>query len=398
MNSATKCKGCGKLVQSDAKFCPECGYSLGVLEDRYVFKTMNEYASVSEENLRHFLEVLENPEKLEERFTEEKPQIFEKQREITQKILDRFPDIRRYVIEEQEVEFNVFMISMPYHKESEVLQHDCLLRQLAIHQNGLVNFSLGSAQLATDFYAFDVPIWAPKKIGHELLSDQQQQVRSLMPSAQRKFLSSAEPWWVCSKVFDLDGRWINWRLLFRTEGFEDYAEENEEVPLNFHLFSNMKYSDLFSIAGTHGDGEVLVGLYEVEENEIFKKQLSQLQHLYEFGKEPEVKTIRISWQTLEHLGLIGYSAQQLLRMERSHFFQRTLEGKIVESVRNKTAQDTKGAMTSERIPSADEFVGRQAKRFLWLGSEGCQGGSVRITHGIPRELRKEYRVLGGDEV
>jgi hypothetical protein len=398
MNSIVKCKGCGRLIHGNMKFCPECGCSLGQLEQRYTFNTMNEYVSVSEENLHRFLDIIENPEKLEEKFIEEKPQIFENQREITQKILDRFPDIRRYVIEEQEVEFNVFMISMPYYTESEILQHDCLLRQLAVHQNGLVNFSLGSAQLATDLYAFDVPIWALKKIGHELLSDQQQQIRSLMPSSQKKFLSSAEPWWVCSKVFDLDGRWINWRLIFNTEGFEDYAKESEEVPLNFHLFSNMKYSDLFSIAGTHGDGEVLVGLYEIEERKIFKQQLSQLEHLYEFGKPPEVKTIRISWQTLEHLGLIGYSAQQLLRMERSHFFQKTLEGKIVESVRNKTAQDTKGAMTSERISSADEFVGRQAKRFLWFGSEGYQGGSVRITHGVPRELRKEYRVLGGGEI
>lgn len=394
MTSQVKCKGCGKLVQEDLNFCPYCGTTLGKLEDEYIFETMEDYTSMSKENLDRFLKFMKKPDELKEIIQEKKPQIFEEQKEITQKILDRFPEIKRYILEDQKVEFKAFIISMPYEKEPNVLQHDCLLRRLSMDQNGLVNFSLGSIQLATGLYAFDVPVWAPKKIGHELLFDQKKQIEKCMPTSQQKFLYSAEPWWVCSKVFDLDGRWVNWRLLFKTEGFMDYLQEQEEIPLNFHLFSNMEYSDLFSIAGTSGDGEVLIGVHRIEEDSVFKNQLHELEELYRFGKTPEVEIIEVSWDTLESLGLIGVSAQQLLKSERGHFFRKTLSERVIESVEQKTVLDAKGIMTGGKDSSPDEFVDRISRKILWLETQGQQKGVVRITQGISRELRKDYRILG----
>jgi len=393
MTSEIKCKGCGEPIQENVEFCPHCGMSLGKLENRYIFETMKDYASMTKENLERFLNLMKNPEELEERIQEEKPQIFEKQREITQKILNRFPEIRRHAIENPEVEFKAFIISTPYETDKGILQHDCLLRQLAMKQNGLVNFSLGSAQLATDLYAFDVPVWAPKKIGHELLYDQQLQIKECMPESQEEFLYCAEPWWVCSKVFDLDGRWVNWRLLFKTEGFEDYLEKKEEVPLNFHIFSNMKYSHLFSIAGTSGDGEVLLGVHKNEESKILKEHFRELGKMYEFGKQPEITTIKISWNTLESLGLIGISARKLLKSE-AHFFRKTFSERIIEDTEQKTVSDTRAVMTGDESASIDEFMAKLGKRFLWYEAKSYQEGVVKITHGIPREYRKEYRVLG----
>ena len=394
MASEITCTGCEKPIPKEADFCPHCGMSLGTLENKYVFETMSEYSSMTRENLERFLELMKNPEELVERIQEKEPQIFEKQKQITQKILDRFPEIKRHVIDNPNVEFNAFIISTPYITGRGILQHDCLLRQLAIKQNGLVNFSLGSAQLATDLYAFDVPVWAPKNVGHELLYNQQQQIIKCLPESQERFLYCAEPWWVCSKVFDLDGRWVNWRLLFKTEGFEDYLREKEEVPLNFHLFSNMKFAPLFSIAGTSGDGEVLLGIHKNEESSIFKEQLNELKKLYEFGDQPEIATIEISWDTLKSLGLIGSSANELLKSD-AHFFRKTFSEAIIENVERKTVSDTRVVMTGDRSPSIDKFTEKVGKMFLWHEAQIHQDGVVRITHGIPREYRKEYRVLGG---
>ncbi|KYK36020.1 MAG: hypothetical protein AYK19_09815 [Theionarchaea archaeon DG-70-1] len=391
------CKGCGKSIQEDVNFCPVCGTTLGKLEEKYIFETMNDYVSTSRGNLDQFLELMENPRELEEKIQERiqgrQPQVFERQREITKKILDRFPEIKRYVIDNPELEFKAFIISTPYEKSPDDFQHDCLLRHLAIEQNGLVNFSLGSTEIATNLYAFDVPIWAPKKVGHELLLDQKQQVERCLPLSQKKFLFSAEPWWVCSNVFDLDGRWVNWKLLFETEGLMDYIQEEGVVPLNFQIFSNMEYSDFFSIAGTRGDGEILVGVHTMEESDKFEEHLSELKDFYKLGREPEISIIRISWDTLEYLGLIGISAQQLLKSQRGHFFRKTISDSIIENVEQKTISDAKTVMAGRKSSSVDEFMERLAERFLWHEMQG-QEGIVKITHGIPRELKKEYRMLG----
>ena len=394
MTSKIECKGCGRFVNEGISFCPYCGTSLGKLEEEYIFETTDQYTSFSVENLDRFLKLMKNPEELEEKIQKERPQIFEKQKKVTERILERFPEVRRQVIEDQDLEFNAFFISIPYEKDNNVVQHDCLLRQLAMTQNGLVNFSLDSTELAADLYAFDVPIWAPRKVGHELLIEQQKQIKECMPLSQNEFLYCAEPWWVCSKVFDMDGRWVNWRLLFKTEGLSDYVQKEEEVPLNFHLFSNMEYSDIFSIAGTRGDGEVLVGVHKAEEKNTFKRQLCELRKMYEFGRKPEISTVRISWNTLKSLGLIGISAQQLLKSESGHFFRKTLSERIIGKVEEKAALETRGSMSVGRSSSELEFMDKVAERFLWYDTQGHQGGTVKITHGIPRELRKDYRVLG----
>jgi hypothetical protein len=393
MTSEVICKGCGKSIQKDIFFCPYCGTSLGRLEEEYIFTTMDDYSSVSTDNLKRFLGFMDNPEELEERIQKDEPDIFEKQRKVTEEILRRFPEVRRYVFENPELRFKAFIISTPYFRKGNILQHDCLLRRLAIRQNGLINFSLGSAQLATDLYAFDNPIWADKRVGHKLLFNQKQLIENCLPASQKEFLICAEPWWACSKVFDLDGRWVNWKLLFKTEKFSDYVQKEKEVPLNFHIFSSMEYSHLFSIAGTSGDGEVLVGIYNEEESEIFKNQVHELGKLYEFGKKPEIQTIRISWDTLESLGIIGISAIGLLQSQ-SHFFRKTMSERIIEGTKQKTALDTRGTMTGGKSTSIDKFLERLEKRFLLHEVSGQQEGVMKITHGIPRELRKKYRVLG----
>lgn len=394
MSSRIKCKGCGKQVYMGTNFCPYCGMSTSLLEEEYTFKNIHDLVAVSRKNLERYLEIMKNPEEIEERIHTDKPEIFEKQKTITRTILRRFPEIKTYSCENPEIEFKAFIISVPYEKSPNNLQHDCLLRRLAIEQQGLVNFSIGSAQVASGLYAFDVPVWAPKRFGHELLFNQKSQIEKCLPVSQKKFLYCAEPWWVSTRIFDLDGRWVNWRLFYETDGIESYAEEKEEVPLYFHLFSNLEYSDLFSTAGTSGDGEVLMGLYGVNESGEFSRELDRLGELYRFGKKPEIETVKISWNTLELLGLIGESAQHILKPEKAHFFRKTISQGIIEDVERKTALDTKKTMITGKSFSEDDFMAVLGQKFLWLADQSHQVSMMRISQGIPRELRKKYRIVG----
>ena len=387
------CFGCRKMFDDSFSFCPHCGRKKGApIEEMRLIDTEKITESV-QNNIKTYRKEMEDMSEILGIFKEKDRTTFEMQKRITEKILHRFPEIERIMKEDQHIEFQAFIINVPYTQNGDYLHH-CMLQELAKGNENIANFSLGVQELASDLFEVNIPIWINEPFEEETLKKQFEEFRKAIPWEQKKFIYAAEPWYFINRVHDFDGRWINWKVLFKiSEGeFKEFTEKYREIPLSIHMFSNLAHANHFSTVGTALDGESFLGIVEDKEIPEFTKIFQNLESLFPEDRKPTLEMIRINWDLLKDLGFLGFSLDRILSGE-FHIFSKNISQNLMEIARDEAAQFTQQEVLRQK-QGKDEILDALTDELINKASKKQKGVTSEIVRPISRELRNEYRITG----
>lgn len=390
----TTCYGCGRKFDESFSFCPNCGRKKGNLIEEMGFKSMKEVKEAIKSNIKTYKEKMKDTSEILELLEEKNRTAFEMQKRFTLKILRRFPEIGKIVKEDKNVEFQAFIINVPYMQEEDKYIHNCMLRGLARKNNNIANFSLGVEELASNLYEVNIPIWTDDPFGETALIQQFKDLEEVIPSGQKRFMYVAEPWYFLNRVHDFDGRWINWKVIFKIKPneFDEFTHKFHEVPLNIQKFCSLKYANHFSTAGTAFDGESFLGIIEEHEKSKFMDKFRSIESSYPKGYKPTLEMIQISWDLLKEFGFFYFSLKKILSSEPS-MFSKYIPQYIMETSKDELAIFTEQKILREK-QKKDEILDTITEGLITMASEGQKGSMSEIAKPIPREWRNEYRIFG----
>ncbi len=388
----TKCFWCLKEFDDSFSFCPCCGKEKGSIEGMN-FADTQEIEKIVKENVIKYRGKMQKHDKLLDLIEERNKDILERQKDVTDRFLNRFPQIRDKIEEKHEVKFYLFVVSVPYMGE-EKYQHECILQRLAQKHSGIVNLSLNMEEISSNLYSVEIPIWTD--VFSEIEIEKQYNIlRKEMPYGQNLFIHSIEPWYYLDRIYEFDGRWIDWKFVFeiQPEKLEKYVKENEEVPVNFQSFSSMRYSNILSTAGTATDGETLIGIIEEDEREVFHERYGQLEKLYSKGSPPGLEFIEISWDTLKELGFLYQSVDKIFR-SKTHIFSRSLGDLLInmseeEFVRLTNSVNFRKGLDDQKL--SEIIVDHMCDRIYKTYGDS----TIEVHEPIQRGVRHQYRISGG---
>jgi len=192
-DSITKCKNCGREVEPHYKYCPYCGLLVHV-PDRMKYDNSDTLKKRWDSNIDLFTGIMKSPSgvsKIMDTMEETEPEIVKRQREFIKMVLDRFPIVKERIKEDQNIIFHADLIDIPYLRNENDYQHECIQEKLSALQDGLVNIAVGSREISSYIYMTDLAIWATEEPGESLLSKQSEILKERIPDGQRKFLISA---------------------------------------------------------------------------------------------------------------------------------------------------------------------------------------------------------------
>ncbi|MBU7028544.1 MAG: hypothetical protein HXS48_16540 [Theionarchaea archaeon] len=388
----TKCKNCGREVEPHFEYCPYCGLLVHV-PDRMKYDNSDSLKKKWESNIDLFTSMMKGslgiPKILDE-MGEMEPEIVKKQREFTELILDRFPIIKERILDDQSLVFYADLIDIPYLRNEDEYQHDCIQEKLSAVQDGAVNIAVGSREVSSYIYRTDLAISATEEPGESLLSKQSRILYERIPDGQREFLISAEPWDICDRVYNYEGTWIIWKLLFKTHGLNEWVRRNKCAPINFQRLSNLKYANLFPIGGTRKGGEIILAIVEKSEKKAFNKAIRSMKNFDDFNLIIKRKEIEISWETLEELGIICQAAIKAYSGKSGHIFTKTMADLIFKTIASETGSYTEKANVSEF--EGDEFLKGMARTLISNYKMEWHEEVLHKVQPIPRELRKKYGI------
>lgn len=387
-----KCKNCGREVEPRYEYCPYCGL-LVHFPDKMKYSSSDILRKRWTGNIDLFKETIENPSevlKIVGRMEETESKIVKKQREFTDTILGRFPIIKERIKEDQSLTFYAGLIDIPYIRKGGDYQHDCIQEKISVMQDGLVNIAVGSQEISSYLYTTDLAIWAVEEHGESLLSKQSRMLLDNIPDGQRRFLISAEPWYICSRVYNYEGTWLIWKLLFKTHGLKEWVSKNKCTPINFQRLSGLEYSSLFPIGGTKGGGEIILTVVEKSEKEALDKALNSMVIFDKFELDIERKEIEISWETLQDLGIICQAAVKTYSGKSSHVFTKRMADNILQAATAETGGYAEKANVSEF--EEENFLTGMAQTLIKSFKMEWYDGVYDVIQVIPRDLRKKYRV------
>jgi hypothetical protein len=383
------CKGCRRLVMSTFEFCPYCGTSLGVIEKKMMFDTTRDLRKNLVQNANKYKREIKQFEEIRNIIDSKDPGIVDVHRQIANDLFGQFPQLKRVIEGNPEAVFKIFLIDIPYESRDGTKIHNCLLQKLS-QKNGFINLSCNFAEIAVDLYSLDIPMWAPIPVGDQLLHVQRNEIIDLLPEPQRKFMNSAEPWAICNQIYNIEGRWVVWRVVNHLEGLDEFIETTNTVPVNFHFFTGFKYSHLFPILSTPRNGELIVGILEENEEEEFLEKIQKLNSSYSLDSRIEPITICISKDFLENSGIITYSTNKFMQKQIGHLHTNTISAGILEEIHKELAKITKKNIVQTEKKS-DEFREQLAEEILEF-SKGGMTDIMRILRPLPRKIRLEYRI------
>lgn len=388
----TKCRNCDREVEQQYEYCPYCGL-LVHFPEKMKYESSDVLKRKWTGNIDLFTATMRNPSKTSEivgEMKEKEPEIVKRQREFTELILDKFPLIKERIQEDQDLVFHADLIDIPYLRNESEYQHDCIQEKLSGLQDGIVNIAVGGKEVSTFIYMTDLAIWATEELGESLLSKQSSILSENIPDGQRKFLISAEPWNICDRVYNYEGTWVMWKLLFETRGLNEWVRNNKCTPINFQKFSNLKYSNLFPIGGTKKGGEIILAIVEQSEKEALEKAIHSMKSFDEFNLRIRRKEIKISWETLLELGIICQAAIRAYSGKSGHVFSKKMADFILQNAISETDGYAEKANVSEF--EADEFLRGMANTLIRNYKMEWHEEVLHVTQPIPRELRKKYGI------
>lgn len=386
-----KCDWCGQEVDEDSTYCKFCGQLLRPLTE-YRYKDMYDLNDQWKSNIDLFQEVMNSDDDIKgikDVIGKKYPKLEERQKKLTQLALNNFPQIRDLVRREKTIVFQMRLVRIPYWREDGDFQHECIQQTIAQMQDGLINLAVGSQKISPEICMIDFPVWAPTGMGEALLSSQYELLEKSFPIGQRDSLVSATPIRVCSRVYGYEGRWISWRLIFRTNRIDKWSKEHRQVPLNFPFFTTLEFSRFFPIAGTRDKGEVMLAILLESEVDKFNSIIENLKDKYSFKCTPLEQKVEISWKTLVDLDLIGgYEGP-----EEKHMFQtRLMENVMVNSTRNlgSFAEDANVGPSSE---SKDRFILDAARSLVDEYVQPIWYEKIfSVIQPIPEPLQTKYEI------
>ena len=391
-NLITECKNCGREVQQHYEYCPYCGL-LVHFPDRIKYESSDVLKKRWDNNVNLFTTTMQNPteiSKIVNEMEEKEPKIVKKQREFTELVLNKFPAVKERIEEDQSLIFYADLIDIPYMRDESEYQHECIQEKLSALQDGIVNIAVGSRELSAYMYMTDLAIWAKEEPGESLLSKQSRALYEMIPEGQRKFLISAEPWNICDRVYNYEGTWIIWKLLFETYRLNEWIRKNRCTPINFQRLSHLKYSNLFPIGGTREGGEIILAIVEQSEKEALENAINSMRTYDGFRLEIKRKEIEISWQTLKELGIICQAAIKAYSGKSGHIFSKRMADIILQTTVSETDSYAEKANVSEF--GEDEFLKGMASTLIRNHKMEWHEEVLHVIQPIPRELRKRYRI------
>lgn len=388
----TECYGCGKKFNNSYRFCPNCGRKKGASIEEMKDESTKEIENALEYNIGAYRKKIKDPSEILEVVKGKDKTTYEVQRKLTRKILRRFPEIKKRIKEDRNVEFDVFIITVPYQIGEDYLHH-CMLEQLAIRNNNIANFSLGIQELTTDLFEVNVPIWIDEPFEETAIKRQFKYFKEAIPWQQKKFIFVAEPWYYINRVHDFDGRWINWKVLFKISQneFKEFTRKYKEIPFSIQIFSDLKYAKHFSAVGTAIDGESFLGILEKGEKRKFLEKFRILETSFPKKYRPTLEMIRIDWELLKDLGFLNFSLQNILTYEPQIFTEHVSQS-IMEGAKTEAAKFTKQGILRKKQDKeeildiiTDELINKASHR---------QRNIAEISKPIARNIRGEYRIFG----
>jgi len=395
-NSITKCKNCGREVESNFEYCPYCGL-LVHFPDRMKYDNSDTLKKRWNDNLDFFMETISSSSgtsKILDKMEEAEPEIVNKQREFTELVLDKFPIVKEKIKEDQNLVFYANLIDIPYLRSKGNYQHDCIQEKLSTMQDGLVNIAVGCREISSYIYMTDLAIWAIEKpgesLGESLLRKQSRMLYKRIPDGQKRFLISVEPWNICDRVYNYEGTWIIWKLLFETHGLSKWVSENRCTPINFQRLSNLKYSNLFPIGGTKEGGEIILAIIEKSEGKTLDRAINSMKDFDGFKLKTKRKKMEISWETLKELGIICQAAIKSYSGNTGHIFTRKMADLILQTTTTETGCYAEKTNISEF--EKEKFLEGMAYTLIRDYRMEWHEEVLHVIQPIPRKLRKRYRI------
>lgn len=389
-----KCFWCKKEFDDSFKFCPYCGKEKEPLNGMRFEDTTEIEKVIMGKNVIEYRGKIREYNRLLELVDEKDKNIFERQKDITEKFLNRFPQIKDKIEEKEDVKFYLFVVSIPYLGEGEKYQHDCILQKLARKQSGIVNLSLNIEEISSNLYSVELPIWTDDFSEREIL-EQYNILNREMPHGQNLFTYSIEPWYFLNRIYEFNGRWIDWKVVFEIppRKLERFINEEGEVPLNFQNFTSLRYSDILSTAGTATDGETLIGIIEEDELDFFDEKYDQLKNLYHRRFSPQREIIEISWDTLKELGFLYKSIDRVFKSNK-HIFSRSLGDLLIKMSEEEFAKFTRSANFGKEFDEK-KLTKIIVDRMCDTIHKTYGDSTIGIHEPIPRIKRYQYRITGG---
>lgn len=389
----TECFGCGKKFDDSFSFCPYCGRKKGASIEEMRDKETREIEEAIENNVKTYRKEMKDTSEILEMLKEKDKTTVDIQEKLTVKILNRFPEIEKRMREDPDIEFKAFIIDVPYKREDAYLHH-CMLEALAKKHDNIANFALGVEELASDLYEVHIPVWTNDSFGELAVRRQSQNLKKAIPPGQKKFMYVAEPWYFLNRVHDFDGRWIDWKVLFKIDRdeFKNYTEEFHEVPLNIQKFSDLKYANYFSTVGTAFDGESFLGIVEKGEISELMRRFRSLESLFPQDHRPTLELIKISWDLMKELGFFCFSLKRLLK--EPYIFSKYMSQNIMETAKDGFTKFTEKGVLRKKLKK-DDILDIITDELITMASREQKGSMSEIARPIPRNIRNEYRIFGG---
>lgn len=388
----TKCRNCGREVGQHYEYCPYCGL-LVHFPDKMKYSDSDTLKKKWEDNIDLFTGIMRSSSgvsKIIDEMEENEPEIVKRQRAFTETILDKFPTIEERIKEDPSLILYADLLEIPYFRDGGEYQHDCIQEKLSALQDGVVNIAIGSREISSYIYMTDLAIWAPEVPGESLLSKQAGMLYEWIPEGQKKFLISAEPWYICDRVYNYEGIWIIWKLLFETHGLNEWVRKNRCTPMNFQKLSNLRYSNLFPIGGTKEGGEIILTIVEESEKESLNRAINSMKCFEDFNLKVKRKEIKISWETLQELGIICQAAIKAYSDKSGHIFSKKMSDLFLQTAISETGGYTEKANISEF--EKDDFSKGMASTLIRNYKMEWHEEVLHVIQPIPRELRKKYRI------
>jgi hypothetical protein len=391
-NLITMCKNCGREVEQHFEYCPYCGL-LVHFPDKLRYKNSDVLRKKWNNNIDIFTAAMRSStgiSKIVEEMEKKEPKIVSRQREFTELVLNKFPVIKERIGEDQDLIFYADLIDIPYLRGESEYQHECIQEKLSALQDGIVNIAVGSREISSYIYMTDLAIWATEEPGEALLSKQSRILFERIPDGQKKFLISAEPWNICDRVYNYEGTWIIWKLLFETHRLNDWIRKNRCTPINFQRLSTLEYANLFPIGGTREGGEIILAIVEKSEKAALEKAIDSMRIYDGFNLEIKRKEIQISWETLKELGIICQAAIKAYSDKSGHIFSKKMADLILRTAISET--DGYAEKTNVSEFGEDKFLKGMADTLIRNHKMEWHEEVLHVVQPIPRELRKKYRI------
>ena len=389
----TECVNCRKTFDDSFSFCPHCGRKKGAPVKEMKSISTEDIKKAIKTNIELYRKQMKSTSEILEILKEKNRTTFEMQRKLTEKILTRFPEIEKRIKEDHNVEFQAFIVNVPY-KQGEDYLHHCILQEIAFKNDNIANFSLGVQELLTNHYEVNIPVWTNYPFGVEALEKSFELFKECIPWEQKRFMYVAEPWHYINRVHDFDGRWINWRVIFKIseDEFKEFNEETGEVPISIQKFSDLKYANYFSTVGTALDGESFLGIVENSELPHFMSEFRNLESSFPLENKPTLELIRITWDLLKELGFFNFSLEKILS-NKQHIFSRHVSQYIMETAKEELARFTKQKILREE-QRKDEILDTITDGLITIASEEQKESISQIVKPVERDLRNKYRFFG----